>query len=133
MRYYVDTCIWIDYWENRYDNLRPLGEFAANFLSNLTETDIVYYSKLSIRELRKQYSIDIITSIFDIVKDKLVFLETFENDVTYANTIIFSGLAHDADAMHIALAKRVGATLVTRDKEILFAGIVKAFKPEDLI
>lgn len=33
MRFYLDACIWGDYWENRSDNFRPLGEWAFRYLS----------------------------------------------------------------------------------------------------
>lgn len=52
MKYYLDTCIWIDYWENRTDNLRPIGEFAFKFLNSLEDDDIIYYSDFTIRELK---------------------------------------------------------------------------------
>ena len=132
-KYYVDTCIWIDCYENRSDNLRPLGEFAFNFFLRLEDEDIVYYSKLTLRELRKKYSDTIILSIFDVAKDNLVFLDTFEEDITNSKRLLSSGLVHDSDAIHIALSRRVGALLITRDKEILFSGLVKAFRPEELV
>lgn len=32
-RFYIDTSIWCDYFEDRNDGIRPLGLFAHNFLN----------------------------------------------------------------------------------------------------
>jgi len=133
MKYYIDTCIWIDLYENREDNFRPLGEFALQFLSYLNCEDVIFYSKLTLKELRKKYSDKAIASIFEIVKDNLVFIEFLEEDFVNSKIILSSGLVHYSDAMHIALARRVSAVLVTRDKEILISGLIDSHKPEELI
>lgn len=134
MKYYIDTCIWIDYWENRTDNLRPLGEFAFNFFSKLEDGDIVYYSYLTIKELRNKYSDETITKIFSIVDEyRLIYLESDANHFKMAEAIARTGLAHKSDALHVVLAKEFGAKLITRDTQILLSGLVEAFAPEDLI
>ena len=35
MRYYFDTCIWRDYFEDRSDGKKPLGELALAFLQEI--------------------------------------------------------------------------------------------------
>ena len=31
-KYYLDTCIWRDYFENRSDKFRPLGDWAFSLI-----------------------------------------------------------------------------------------------------
>ncbi|MGV8171478.1 MAG: PIN domain-containing protein [Candidatus Woesearchaeota archaeon] len=133
MRYYIDTCIWIDYWENRTDNLRPLGEFAANFFNNLDDDDIIYYSNFIIKELRNRYSDEIIAEIFKVVECKLLFIESNESHMRLAKIFSAAGLVHKSDALHIILAKEIGAKFITRDNQIILSGLIDASKPEDLI
>ncbi len=49
-RFYIDTCIWRDYYENRSDNLKPLGEWALQFLKNaVNNDDLILYSDLTVK------------------------------------------------------------------------------------
>lgn len=133
MKYYIDTCIWIDYWENRSDNLRPIGEFAFKFLSNIEEEDEIIYTKLTLTELRKFYSEETILSILSIIKKQLTFIEYTEDDFNVVKTLISTGLLHKTDALHITVARRKDALFITRDKQILLSGLIKSYMPEDLI
>lgn len=48
-RYYLDTSIWRDFYENRTDRFRPLGEWAFElFRKIIREKSIVLYSELVI-------------------------------------------------------------------------------------
>jgi len=133
MKYYVDTCIWIDYWENRQDNLRPLGEFALKFFTNLEDEDIVYYSDLTLKELNNRYSDDVIAEVFKVVECELIHLETYKSQLHTATIIARTGLMHWTDALHATLAKEADALLITRDKQILNSGFARTFRPEELI
>ena len=39
-RFYLDTCIWRDYYENRSDNFRPLGEWALFLINKINQAKI---------------------------------------------------------------------------------------------
>jgi hypothetical protein len=57
MRYYVDTCIWLDLLEDRTDGLRPLGEFAFQFIKKaMRHGDTIIYSSLVLGELMKRHA-----------------------------------------------------------------------------
>lgn len=44
-RYYLDTSIWRDYFENRTDRFRPLGEWAFLFIKKAVQnSDLILYS-----------------------------------------------------------------------------------------
>jgi len=134
MKYYIDTCIWIDYWENRSDNFRPLGEFAFNFFNKLNEEDSIYYSDLTIKELRTKYSNETINKIFSVIEiSQILFLESNSDNYKLAELISKASLVHKSDALHIVLAIEVDAKFITRDKQILLSGLIKAHTPEELI
>ena len=73
MKYYIDACIWRDYFENRSDNFRPLGEWALRFMKKVIEEQgFILYSDLVIDELSKFYTESEIKSIFSIVPSELL-------------------------------------------------------------
>ena len=39
-KFYLDTAIWRDYFEDRGDGTRPIGEFAFQFLRNRAERNL---------------------------------------------------------------------------------------------
>jgi hypothetical protein len=39
-RYYLDTCIWVDYLENRQDRFRPLGDWALRLIKQIVNSTI---------------------------------------------------------------------------------------------
>jgi hypothetical protein len=51
MKYYIDTCIWRDYFENRNDKYRPLGEWAFRFIKKIINEDsLILFSDLVLEE-----------------------------------------------------------------------------------
>jgi len=72
-RFYVDTAIRRDYFEDRKDSIRPLGEFAFQFLKCCgAEGCLVLYSEFVVYELRKDYSEEEINLVFSSFMDFLV-------------------------------------------------------------
>lgn len=56
-RYYLDTYIWIDYFENRVDNFRPLGDWVLSLIKKIIiDKDIFIISDHLIDELKINYS-----------------------------------------------------------------------------
>ncbi len=134
--YYLDTCIWRDYFENRKDRFRPLGEWAFRLLKKIIyNKEKVMYSDLVVSELLNYFDRDKIKEIFSIVKND--FLEKVDIkkhhgeeafDLKEKEGIPFG------DALHAVLAKENNAILVTRDKHFRkLLKIVKIRKPEELI
>jgi predicted nucleic acid-binding protein len=130
MNYYVDTCIWRDYFEDRGDNLKPIGDFAFYFFKKTLENkDTLLFSSLVITELAT-YNFDFIklSSFFgEIIKEVKI------SEKTNCTARAFSKLEKIpmGDAVHYILAKENNAILVSRDKHLLFFSNVKT--PEELI
>ena len=134
-KYYDDTCIWRDYYENRSDKLKPLGEFALLFFNNVIKNkDIILISDVIIDELSINYSLEQINLIFKVIKENNLLIKInldkkIMNDAYLLHADLKLG---KGDAINSAIAKKYSAILVTRDFHYLITDIVIR-KPEDLI
>lgn len=131
-KYYVDTCIWRDYWENRSDNLRPLGEFAVKFFNKIVENeDIIIISDLIIKEMRIAYNDEVIYKIFSIIPEDLLDMIIFTKEqlLRAKQLLLVSGIPLN-DALHIIMSKDNQSILISRDNHMIDFG--DAIKPEEL-
>ena len=133
-KYYIDTCIWIDYYENRSDSFRPLGEWAHAFFMNVNrKKEIILYSELVEDELSKQYSSETIKNILNIA-NRIQKVPVNNSIMKLAITIKYQRNIPKADAIHASCAKKHDAILISRDKHfIAVQDLIKCLKPEDLL
>ncbi len=133
-RFYVDTCIWIDYFENRKDKFRPLGEWAFKFFRTVNENNwTIIISDFVIKELRNRFNELLIKEIFKVVKNKKI--------VSCSKQEFIEGLKLSKDkhiskydGIHAIIARNYEAILITRDKHFIELNeLIKVNKPEDLI
>ena len=136
MRYYIDVCIWRDYFENHSDNFRPLGEWALRLIKKVIEEEsFVLYSNLVEKELRKEYSDEKITDIFSIVPSNLL-IKVKISAIQFNKAKILSRqlTAPLADTIHAVAARENAVIMITRDKHFIELNeITDIKKPEDLI
>ena len=136
-KFYVDACIWRDYYENREDRFRPLGEWAFELFRMIKETrSKVFYSDLIVEELSIAYDKKAILEIFKILDDEelLEKVGTVTKQFQEAARLKRERKLPFGDLIHAILARDNGAILVTRDKHFVeFEDIVLVRKPEDLI
>jgi len=136
VRCYLDTCIWRDYFENRSDRFRPLGEWAFALIKNiLNEEGIILYSDLIEDELKMTYSETEIKNLLSIAP-KEILIKINSSPKQLKEAVLYSKKFNipKKDALHAILASDNDAILITRDKhfyEIWKELIIK--KPEDLI
>src|SRR3989344_7803123 len=119
MKFYIDTCIWRDYFENRSDNFRPLGEWALSLLKGIIKREeIIFFSEITVNELRIKYTDIQIRGIFNIVQQYNLLQEVKIGDVQIRemNRISSNSGIPRIDCLHAILARDNGAVLVTRDK-----------------
>ncbi len=119
MRYYFDTNIWIDLFEDR-DEVGIMRSTSAEQLLKkiVSNKDKIVVSRIVISELLN-YNL----SIVDIIS----FLLPLESFISFVNEIgEFLGKAKDlsskrkipkGDAMHALVARKYNAVLVTRDHD----------------
>ncbi len=136
-KFYLDTAIWRDYYENRKDKFRPLGEWALYFLhKTIKNKNIILYSDFVVKELENKYSIDEINNIFRIIKKRnlLVKVKISKKQIKKASMISKKRKVAFGDALHSILARDNNSILISRDKHFQeLTDIVKIKKPEDLI
>lgn len=136
MKYYIDTCIWRDYFENRSDNFRPLGEWAFKLIHKIiSNEDLIIISDHLIKELEIRYSKEEIRNILSIIPSQLfVYKNISTRHIAYSKQIKKKYKIPWADALHAAIAKESQALLITRDKHLeeLYPDF-EIKKPEDLI
>jgi len=135
-RYYIDTSIWIDLYEDRKGfNNEPLGDYALKLFSlirakknNLVITDIL------IRELEMNYSLEEINGMmkpFENIIEKIVATREQRDE---AKKIAEERNIPPGDVLHAIIARDNELILITRDKHFRqLEDISKHHKPEDII
>lgn len=134
-KFYLDTSIWRDYFEDRRDNIRPLGEFAFDFLKNCEKKKcIVLFSNLIISELEGYYSNEKINHVFSSFKKIIKKVSISDEQKLEAEKIsLIIKESHLKDTLHAILAKDNNAVMITRDKHFDSLSFVEVAKPEDVI
>ncbi|MDO8647134.1 MAG: hypothetical protein Q7R70_01830 [Candidatus Diapherotrites archaeon] len=134
-RFYLDTAIWRDYFEDRKDCIRPLGEFAFQFLRNCEKQGcMALYSSLVVQELKTDYSQERISEVFTAFNRILVEVQISGAQVSEARKISTNVKeTHLKDALHAILARDNKAVMITRDRHFeVLSNIVEVAKPEDI-
>jgi len=134
-RFYVDTCIWMDLYEDRSGkDGEPLGEYALNFFTSLlAKRDALIISDLLIRELEMNYSIEEINGMvkpFEGIMQKAAITSQQRDE---AKAVAKERGIPPGDAMHAIIARDDDLILVTRDRHFeKLKDICKCYKPEDI-
>ena len=135
-KYYIDTCIWRDFHENRVDKFRPLGEWAFNLFRKIREAKSkVLYSDLILKELSIAYDEKGIRELFSIVEKEGLLEKVAINaeQVKEAARLKRERNLPFGDVLHAIVARDNGAIMVTRDAHFENFAIGTICKPEDLV
>ncbi len=130
-RFYLDTSIWLDFFEKRGLN----GELALKLIAKIIKEDLIIgYSDLNIKELRNLgYSQDEINEIFSMVKKSLRRIYVYKEDKEEAKKIASQKNISRGDALHAILARNNEFQLVSRDIHFeKLRDITIAKKPEEI-
>ncbi len=135
---YIDTNVYLDYWEARIDKMRPLGEFAYNVIKRAIDCEfIVIVSDIVFKELENHLDKQSIESIFKDLRhyNKLESVESLVEELEKAKTLAAQYNSSCNDVAHALVAKRAGACyLVTRNLKDFenLSYFVKPILPEDI-
>lgn len=134
-KYYLDTSIFIDYYENRSDRFRPLGEWAQRLLAMIQSSgDILLISDILISELKNHFPKDDLNKILTGFYLAIEHMEFDEHQLHEARILSRERNVPVGDALHAIISRDCDAILVTRDKHFLeLTDISAPKKPEDLI
>jgi predicted nucleic acid-binding protein len=136
---YLDANIYLDYWENRSDNIRPLGEFAFSIIKRAISCEfVIVYSDVVVHELCNVLKISKSECYKRFFKSldyamKLEFIKNTDELIAKSKELSKSKDLPEADANHLLLATKAESILVSRDKHHLdFVSDFKIKKPEEL-
>ena len=136
-RFYLDTSIWRDYYENRSDSSKQLGRLALQFLLKIIKEDnLILYSDLVVQELMIKYSKEEIINILSIIYNLnlLVKISISKEQAKEAADLCKKRKIPFADVLHTVLARDNRAVMVTRDRHFQrLIDIADIKKPEDLL
>lgn len=135
-KFYLDTSIWLDFFENRDEPNLPKGRWAHELLNKITKTDAkVIYSDHNIIELGLAgYSPHEIDGMFKPLKSILIFVESTEKEIGKARDLAAKRKIPKGDALHALIARDNNTTLVTLDHHFKQAlDIIRPKRPQDLI
>ncbi len=137
-KFYLDTCIWLDYFEDRKDGLNPLGEFAFQFLKKCEKQNCcIIVSDAVVFELQARLSKENLAEVFSLFRKIIIKVVAAPEQVSDARKewkkrkkkVPFK------DVLHAVIARDNNAVLVTRDMHFFYelSSIVEAKKPESII
>ncbi|MBU4283963.1 MAG: PIN domain-containing protein [Nanoarchaeota archaeon] len=135
-KYYIDTSIWIDLYENRKGyNDEPLGDFALKLFSLIkAKKNKLIITDILIRELEMSYSLEEINGMvkpFEKIIEKVI-ATTEQRDES--KKIAEERSLPPGDVLHAIIARDHNLILITRDKHFRrLEDISKNYKPEDII
>jgi len=134
--FYLDSCIWRDYFENRSDRFRPLGDWALSLINKIIKEDnLIIFSDILIEELENQYSSEELNKFLKMIpKELIIRIEANEKQTKEAFRIKNKLNIPFGDALHAILARDNNAILISRDKHFYeLSEHVTIRKPEELI
>ncbi|MBS3057062.1 MAG: PIN domain-containing protein [Candidatus Diapherotrites archaeon] len=133
-RIYVDACIYLDYFEERSNGMRPLSEFAFRIFQRAFECEFeIVISEWLLRELRIKKEFETKARLlFDDLRNKNKLIQTDADDKDEKEAKSYKNWK---DALHCILARKAKCEfIITRNIEHFssFSDILKAKLPEQI-
>lgn len=136
-KYYFDTSIWLDLFENRDEEHLPKGKYAWELMKKIIVEDaVIVYSDFIITELIEGYGYPPYKAeaLFQPFQRIIFFVYSTEKQNTKAQDLSAKRKIPFGDALHAFIARDCQAQLVTRDKDFQkLIDIILTKKPEELI
>jgi predicted nucleic acid-binding protein len=138
-KYYIDTCVWRDHYENRHGpGGRPLGDYAtALFTKIMKDKDTIIFSEHIIYELTKAFASEDIEEMFHILflMNILKKIEVTKGDWDEAKKMAHERDVSPSDSLHAVLARNNGAILITQNIRDFdkFTDMIVVKRPEDVV
>ncbi len=138
--HYLDSCIWLNLFKKEGDPTKgvPYWKIAKDFIEQVEdEKGTIIVSTIVLKELyfKLEEKFDSVKQFFKEA-DHIKIIKTTNEDYNLAREFEQShGLISFYDYLHVAIAKRLGIPLITRDRDLMdFAkNHVEVFKPEQLL
>ncbi len=134
-RYYLDTSIWLDLFENRNEPNLPKGIFAKKFMELMitAEEELIYSDIVDIELKRQGYSQDELYYLMSDFEKILIRIEATKKQASRARELSNRRSIPFLDALHAVLAKDNKAVIITRDKHFqILSDLAESRKPEEI-
>lgn len=135
-KYYFDTSIWLDFFENRNEPNLPKGDFVERLINKIVEEDnkIVYSDAVKDEMIKLGYNEQEAENLLEPLKACLVFVEFTKKQFGKAKDLSVKRDVPLLDALHALIARDNKCIMVTRDAHFKrLSDIIKPKKPEDII
>lgn len=137
-KYWLDTCIWRDFYEDRFSKAgNPLGEYATNaFMKILKKRDKILFSESLTRELSRDYGEKDINDMLNLlfIGGTLIRVEITKEEYLEARELSGKRKLPFVDCLNAVQARNHNAVVVSQDEHFTknLSDIVKVIKPQDL-
>ena len=137
-KYFLDTCIWRDFYEDRFSKSgKPLGKYATDlFIKILNGKDKILYSETLFWELNKDYDQNEIKDMlnFLLISKVLAKLEITKEEFIEAKELSQKRNLPLVDCINAIQARNHKAIMVSQDKHFFdnLSDITKTVRPEDI-
>lgn len=134
--FYLDTAIWLDFFENRNEPGLPKGEWANKLLIKIIKNnELIIISDLTLAELTAVgYPQWELKKLFRPLKSLLLYVESTKKEIGKAKDLSKKRRVPKGDALHALIARDHKATLVTLDKHFhSLKDIIEPKRPQDLL
>ncbi len=135
-KYYLDTSIWLDFFENRNEPNLPKGDFAKMLIDKAIKEDskIIYSDAVKDEIIKLGYNEQEIDKLMEALKVSLIFVEFNKKQFGKAKDLSARRGIPLLDALHALIARDNQCIMVTRDAHFnKILDIIKHKKPEDII
>lgn len=137
-KYFIDTCIWRDFYENRFSpSGRNLGKYATNiFIKIIKRKDKILFSEGLIKELKGFYPIQEINNMLQLLSlnNILQKVEVTSNEFKEAKILSEKRKIPFIDCLTAVQSRNHNAIAISQDKHFLIdlADISKVKRPQDI-
>ena len=135
-RFYLDTSIWIDLYEDRKGYLdEPLDDFAFELILFIRKNNHkIVLTNFLMSELQRRITLEEINGMLKPFEKLIETMIVSEEQLQEAKIICKKKQVPFGDAVHAIIARDYDLILVSRDKHFkLLEEISKCNKPEELI
>ncbi|MFH1316309.1 MAG: PIN domain-containing protein [Candidatus Woesearchaeota archaeon] len=135
-KYYLDTSIWIDFFENRNEPNNPKEDNAERLINHIIKKDHkLIISDMIIEELHIiGYPFSEIKELFDPFKKIIIYIESNSKQIGKSKDLSLKRDIPKGDTIHALIARDNQSILITLDKHFTdISDIIKPKRPQDIL
>ena len=136
--YLIDTCIWRDFYEDRFGRSgKPLGKYATSlFMEIIKNKDKIYFSDSLIWELKRDYDEKDVNDMLNVLflSKVLLKIEIKKEEHLEAKRLANERNIPYVDCLNAIHARNYKTIMVSQDLHYFdnLKDIVKTVKPQDI-